>query len=286
VCCAALAETLIESELFGHERGSFTGAGRDRQGRFERARGGTIFLDDIDDAPPAVQMKLTRILQDRVVERVGGSRPIPVDVRVIAASTRDPRELVAAGRLRADLYHRLAVAVLSLPPLRERLEDVPLLTRHFLARYATRRGLEPPALAPYVEQAFMQYAWPGNVRELETACERIVQTCTCGVVRTGCLAAQIVFDADAALAAPPVVDAAAARPLEHGISLDDRLREVEATLIGWALRAAGGNKSRAAELLHVKRTTLADRIRRHGGRIVELAGPAATRTADGEHSPA
>jgi DNA-binding NtrC family response regulator len=229
-------------------------------------------------------MKLTRVLQDHVVERVGGSRPIPVDVRVIAASKRDPRALVAGGRFREDLYHRLAVVVLSLPPLRDRLEDVPLLARHFIARYARRRGVEPPALTSHAERAFAQYAWPGNVRELENACERIAQTCTCGIVRTGCLAPQIVFDADAALAPPATTDTPLAPPPGHGISLDDRLRDVEASLIGWALRAAGGNKSRAAELLHVKRTTLADRISRHGARLLEPAGPAAD--VHGRQSPA
>jgi DNA-binding NtrC family response regulator len=286
VSCAALTDALIEAELFGHNRGSLPGAVRDRVGRFERARGGTIFLDDIDDAPAAVQMKLTRLLQDHAVERVGGCRPVQLDVRVIAASTRDPRELVADGRLRADLYHRLAVVVLSLPPLRERVEDVPVLARHFIARSARRRGLEPPALTPHVEQAFVQYAWPGNVRELENACERIVQTCTCGIVRTGCLAPEIIFDADVALAPPPVGDAEAPALSGHGISLDDRLREVEASLIGWALRAAGGNKSRAAELLHVKRTTLADRISRHGARVLEPAGPEAAGQPAGKQSPA
>jgi DNA-binding NtrC family response regulator len=289
VSCAVLSETLIESELFGHERGAFTGAVRDRQGRFERAHGGTIFLDDIDDAPLSIQMKLTRVLQDHVVERVGGSRPIPVDVRVIAASKRDPRVLVAEGRFREDLYHRLAVVVLSLPPLRDRREDIPLLARHFIEGFASRRGAAPPRLTPHVEQAFGRYAWPGNVRELENACERIAQTCTCGTVRTGCIAPQIIFEADAGVAAPPAAagDAWSLEPPMHSVSLDDRLRDVEASLIGWALRVSGGNKSRAAELLHVKRTTLADRISRHGARVFEIAGPAATSGyIAGKESPA
>jgi DNA-binding NtrC family response regulator len=286
VSCAVLTETLIESELFGHERGAFTGAVRDRQGRFERAHGGTIFLDDIDDAPLSIQMKLTRVLQDHVVERVGGTRPIPVDVRVIAASKRDLRALVDQGRFREDLYHRLAVVVLSLPPLRDRREDIPLLAKHFIERYASRRGVEPPAFAPHVDQAFGRYGWPGNVRELENACERIAETCTCGTVRTGCIAPQVIFEADAAVPATATLGPVPT-PLTHSVSLDDRLREVEASLIGWALRVSGGNKSRAAELLHVKRTTLADRISRHGARVFEIAGPAATTGyIDGKESPA
>ena len=288
VSCA-VSDTLIESELFGHDRGAFTGAGRDRQGRFERAHGGTIFLDDIDDAPLSIQMKLTRVLQDHVVERVGGSRPIPVDVRVIAASKRDPRGLVAHGRFREDLYYRLAVVVLSLPPLRDRREDIPLLARHFIESYATRRGIEPPRLTPHVEQALGRYGWPGNVRELENACERIAQTCTCGTVRTGCLAPPIVFDAEfvPVTASAPGVDDPASLDRPHSVSLDDRLREVEASLIGWALRVSGGNKSRAAELLQVKRTTLADRISRHGARVFETAGPdATTGYTDSKESPA
>jgi len=288
VSCAVRSETLIESELFGHQRGAFTGALRDRQGRFERAHGGTIFLDDIDEAPLPIQIKLARVLQDQVVERVGGSRPIPVDVRVIAASRREPRALVAEGRFREELYYSLAVVVLSLPHLRDRPEDIPLLARHFIAWHATRRGIEPPRLTPHVEQALGRYGWPGNVRELEAACERIVQTCTCGTVRTGCLAPHIVFDPDVEPVAAFRQGVGGSPSLDDAprVSLHDRLREVEAGLIGWALRAAGGNKSRAAELLCVKRTTLADRISRHGAAAFELAGPSVTtRYTDRPESP-
>jgi DNA-binding NtrC family response regulator len=270
VSCAVLSETLIESELFGHERGAFTGALRDRQGRFEKANGGTLFLDDIDDAPPSIQVKLTRVLQDHVIERVGANQPLPVDVRVIAASKRDLGQMVAQGRFREDLFHRLGVITLGLPPLREHREDVPVLLHHFLERAFRRRGLPAPVVPPHVEQAFLRYSWPGNVRELENACERIAQTCTCGTVRTGCVAPQVLFHAESA---PPVVpgDAPDGGPVTS-ISLDDRLAELEASLIGWALRAASGNKSRAAELLNVKRTTLADRISRLGARLADVAG--------------
>jgi DNA-binding NtrC family response regulator len=263
VSCALFSETLIETELFGHERGAFTGAIRDKAGRFEVASGGTIFLDDIDDVPLGVQVKLLRVLQNRTVERVGGSRTLPVDVRIIAGSKCNLRQLVADGRFREDLYYRLNVLPIALPPLRERREDIPILMEHFLARYARARGEDPPEVAPSVRQALLRYAWPGNVRELENACERIAQTCTCRAVRAGCLPASVLFGGDERLPAPyvrPADEPAVTAP----VSLEERLREVEANLISWALRAATGNKSKAAALLRVKRSTLGDRINRCG----------------------
>ncbi|OFW32993.1 MAG: hypothetical protein A3G76_10390 [Acidobacteria bacterium RIFCSPLOWO2_12_FULL_65_11] len=262
VSCALFSETLIESELFGHERGAFTGAITDWPGRFELAQGGTIFLDDIDDVPLAMQVKLLRVLQNRTIERLGGTRTVPIDVRVVAGSKRDLKQLVAEGRFREDLYYRLNVLPIALPPLRERPEDVPVLMPHFLERYFRRRNENVPAISDAVKQAFMRYAWPGNVRELESACERIAQTCSCGTVRVGCLSASVLFRAgeQTADAASPVLPASSAAP----ISLDDRLREVEVNLISWALKASGGNKSRAAELLKIKRSTLGDRINRCG----------------------
>jgi transcriptional regulator with PAS, ATPase and Fis domain len=262
VSCALFSETLIESELFGHERGAFTGAIKDRPGRFEMADGGTIFLDDIDDVPLSMQVKLLRVLQNRTIERLGGTRTVPVDVRVVAGSKRDLKQLVSEGKFREDLYYRLNVLPVTLPPLRERPEDVPVLMNHFLERYFRRRNEDVPAVSDSVKQAFMRYPWPGNVRELENACERIAQTCSCGTVRVGCLSASILFSAGAraADAAPTVLPFKDAAP----ISLDDRLREVEASLISWALNASGGNKSRAAELLKIKRSTLGDRINRCG----------------------
>ena len=265
VSCALFSETLIESELFGHERGAFTGAIRDRPGRFELAEGGTIFLDDIDDVPLSMQVKLLRVLQNRTIERLGGSRTVPVNVRVIAGTKRDLKQLVSEGKFREDLFYRLNVLPLTLPPLRERREDVPVLMQHFLTRYFRRRNEDVPAISEAVKQAFMRYSWPGNVRELENACERIAQTCSCGTVRIGCTAASILFraaasPADAEVQVPAVTAPEATAP----ISLDDRLREVEANLIGWALKVSGGNKSRAAELLQIKRSTLGDRINRCG----------------------
>jgi transcriptional regulator with GAF, ATPase, and Fis domain len=313
VSCALFSETLIESELFGHERGAFTGAIKDRPGRFELAESGTIFLDDIDDVPLSMQVKLLRVLQNRTVERLGGTRTIPVNVRVIAGAKRDLKQLVAEGKFREDLFYRLNVLPVSLPPLRERPEDIPVLMEHFLQRYFRRRGEGVPPISDAVKHAFMHYSWPGNVRELENACERIAQTCSCGTVRVGCVAANVLFQAgnepitataplvtsnpepvpissvtppqEVAASAPPAVVPpdlpATANPLigaaavgEIAISLDDRLREVEANLITWALKVSGGNKSKAAELLRVKRSTLGDRIHRcglGGGRLTGVA---------------
>jgi DNA-binding NtrC family response regulator len=183
-------------------------------------------------------------------------------VRVIAGSKRDLRQLVAEGKFREDLFYRLNVLPLTLPPLRERREDIPVLMDHFLERYFRRRNEDVPSVSESVRQAFTRYNWPGNVRELENACERIAQTCSCGTVRAGCMSASILFRAGAQPAelVPPTVPVSDAAP----ISLDDRLREVEANLIGWALKVSGGNKSRAAELLQIKRSTLGDRINRCG----------------------
>ena len=301
VSCALFTETLIESELFGHERGAFTGAIKDRPGRFEMAEGGTIFLDDMDDVPLAMQVKLLRVLQNRTVERVGGTRTIPINVRVIAGTKRDLRQMVSEGKFREDLYYRLNVLPVALPPLRERPEDIPVLMDHFLRRFFGRNNEDVPPISDAVMQAFTRYNWPGNVRELENACERIAQTCVCGAVRIGCVSASILFGAAgqpprAMPAAPAQVtpvaqpfvvppspmrteaESAAApmpapvtrfAPMSAGmmpspISLDDRVRELESSLIRWALRATHGNKSRAAVLLQIKRSTLGDRIVRCG----------------------
>jgi transcriptional regulator with GAF, ATPase, and Fis domain len=261
VSCAILTESLIESELFGHERGSFTGAIKDRPGRFEMAEGGTIFLDDIDDVPPPVQVKLLRVIQQRVVERVGGTRAIPVDVRVITGSKRSLRRLVTEGKFRQDLFYRLNVLPIWLPPLRERREDIPPLTDYFMKRFFKGVTGQPPVLSPTVRELFQRYPWPGNVRELENACERISQTCTCDQVRCGCMPASILFQPLGPAVLPPPRET-----LEQvgAVSLDDRLEEVESHLITWALKASHRNKSKAAELLQIKRSTLGDRIRKLG----------------------
>src|SRR6476469_2594609 len=250
VSCALFSETLIESELFGHERGAFTGAIRDRSGRFELADGGTIFLDDIDDVPLSMQVKLLRVLQNRTIERLGGTRAVPVNVRIIAGTKRDLKQMVVHGKFREDLYYRLNLLPVALPPLRERREDIPVLMEHFLQRYFRRSGDEEPQISDAVRQAFMRYSWPGNVRELENACERIAQTCTCGTVRVGCMAANVLFRSGAH---PDSVVPISVTPQENThVALDDRLRELESSLITWALKVSHGNKSKAAELLQIK----------------------------------
>jgi transcriptional regulator with GAF, ATPase, and Fis domain len=260
VSCALFSETLIETELFGHARGAFTGAVGEKSGRFELAQGGTLFLDDLDDVPLSMQVKLLRALQNREVERVGGTRPIPIDVRIVSGAKRDLKQMVAEGLFREDLYFRVNVLPIVLPPLRERRDDIPILIDHFLARFAAERGTAIPSLSPAVQDAFSRYHWPGNVRELENACERMVQTCTCGTVRAGCVSSSILFGVTRSEAPLGAASEAPAGP----ISLDDRLRDVEAGLIKWALQMSGGNKSKAAALLNIKRSTLGDRITRCG----------------------
>ena len=276
VSCALFSETLIESELFGHERGAFTGAIKDRPGRFELADGGTLFLDDIDDVPLGLQVKLLRVLQNRTIERLGGTRTVPVNVRVIAGTKHDLRQMVAEGKFREDLFYRLNVLPLTLPPLRERREDIPELMDHFFEQARRRSGSDAVNVPELVRQAFARYPWPGNVRELENACERIAQTCTCGTVGSGCLA----FDMLAQdLDQPVATTLPASLPREATpIALDDRLRELESSLIMWALRMSGGNKSKAAELLKIKRSTLGDRITR-----CRLGAPGADSRPETEH---
>src|SRR5215471_10273969 len=213
VSCALFSETLIESELFGHERGAFTGAIKDRPGRFELADRGTIFLDDIDDVPLSMQVKLLRVLQNRTIERLGGTRTVPINVRIIAGSKKDLKQMVAEGKFREDLYFRLNVLPVALPPLRERREDIPLLMDHFIKRYFHARGEDAPPISNAVKQAFLGYRWPGNVRELENACERIAQTCTCGTIRIGCVAANVLLHTDAPAVQLPDVPVPATEPL-------------------------------------------------------------------------
>jgi len=260
VNCAALAESLLESELFGHEKGAFTGAERRREGRFMQADGGTIFLDEIGEVSQATQLRLLRVLQEREVVRVGGDATLPVDVRVLAATNRDLRALVADGRFRQDLYYRLNVVALELPPLRERTGDIPLLAAHFLQKYGARNKKNIKGFTPMAMDYLLRYGWPGNVRELENAVERAV------VMAAGDFAGEREL--------PPrlVADARAARaPRGQDVGSDETaampampLEEVEKRAVLAALREAGGNKSQAARKLGVTRKTLHAKLRKYG----------------------
>jgi transcriptional regulator with PAS, ATPase and Fis domain len=246
---AAIPDTLVESELFGHARGSFTGAHADRAGLFEQAQGGTLFLDEIGDAGSGVQSRLLRVLQEGEIRRLGDDRARRVDVRVVAATHRDLVEAVRSGRFREDLYYRLHVLELEVPPLRERRDDVPLLAAHVLRRLRTREGLEARGLTRGALRRLASHSWPGNVRELEAVLTRA---------------------AHAALPAGIVTEAALgdleARPSErlalHSEALRDRTRIFEADVIEHALRRHGGNRTRAARELGITRQGLWKKLRR------------------------
>ncbi len=250
VNCAAIPENLIESELFGHMKGAFTGAVRDKQGKFELAGGGTLFLDEIGDLRPDLQAKILRALQEREVDRVGGSRAIPVDVRVIAATNRDVERAVREGSIREDLYYRLSVITLHMPPLRERRDDIPLLVQHFLKKFNQGAAIriEEPALA-----VIKAYGWPGNVRELENVIERA------SVIRRGDVIALDDLPDKLKKEKADVANIILNLP-EEGISLE----ELEKSLIVKALERHKGNQTRAAEYLGITRPTLIYRMEKYG----------------------
>jgi len=247
VSCAALPETLIESELFGFERGAFTGADRARPGRFEAADGGTLFLDEIGDVPLPTQVKLLRVLQERVVERLGESgKPRRVDVRIIAATNRDLSEQIRLGRFREDLFYRLNVVAVEVPPLRERPEDIPPLIAQFLAKH-TAAGKAPPTVSPQAQAILCRYSYPGNVRELENAIERAVILARNGVIR------------------PVDLPPAMTRPT-RGVSaeaLPDAVEDLERRLIIEALHEADGVQTRAAERLGITERNLRYKLRKY-----------------------
>jgi len=246
--CAAVPETLLESELFGHEKGAFTGADRRRIGRFEQADGGTLFLDEVCEMHPRLQAKFLRALQEREIERLGSSTPIPVDVRIIAATNRDLKKALEEGVLREDLYYRLNVILLQVPPLRERMDDVPILAMHFLRKYAAREGSAAAGIAEEAMNVLLSYSWPGNVRELENAIERGVVLGQGERLRPQDLPPQVHRRADDQ---HPLVPAHLT------------LEEMEKLAIAQALRLTGGNKSEAAERLGIHRTSIYDKMRRY-----------------------
>jgi sigma-54 dependent transcriptional regulator len=264
VNCGALSPALFESELFGHERGAFTGAIGQSQGWFEAAHGGTLFLDEIGDLPPPAQVKLLRVLQEREVVRVGARRPIPVDVRLIAATNADLERAVAERRFRGDLFYRIHVAPIALVPLRERPGDVLPLARHFLARYAERLGAPRAELAPDAIERLLAHPWPGNIRELENAIHHALLVSPDGMVRAHALQLAAGFARAPPLEAPPssTLEAAVLSLLEEDRS---NLHEyIEASVLRTIYEFSGRNQLRTARLLGMSRNVVRARLIQHG----------------------
>jgi Nif-specific regulatory protein len=250
VSCAALPESLVESELFGYEPGAFTDARAQKKGRFELAHGGTIFLDEIGELTPATQVKLLRVLQEREFERLGGVAPIKVNVRVIAATNKDLEEAVKAGTFREDLYYRLNVYSIYLPPLRERKTDIPLLADHFVEKHAAAHGKDVRRIATSAIDMLMSYHWPGNVRELENCVERAVVVCDGGAIHAHHL--------------PPTLQTAEVSGTLPRQSLAEALDAYEKDLVLDALKSARGNRAKAARLLHTTERIIGYAVRKHG----------------------
>jgi len=247
--CGALTETLLESELFGHERGAFTGAQYRKKGKFEVADGGTVFLDEIADISLRTQTDLLRVLQEKEIVRVGSSQPVPVDFRCIAATNKSLELLVKEGTFRPDLYYRLNVFAIQLPPLRERREDIPLLADHFLKKYASAMNRPVPRVSPAALELLLEYSWPGNVRELENAVERAMLISREAEIQPSDFPFQM-RPASPSVPGP----GAASRTLD----------EVERQHIERVLEETGGNLSRTARILDIDRTTLYNKLKRYG----------------------
>jgi two-component system C4-dicarboxylate transport response regulator DctD len=243
--CAAVPESLFEGELFGHEPGAYTGATKQRIGEIESANGGTLLLDEIETMPLHLQVKLLRVLQEREVKRLGSARAIPIDVRVVAATKDDLKALSQEGRFRADLFYRLNVATLRLPPLRERREDIPMLFAHFLREAGLRFGTGQPELPPGLHQQLLAHDWPGNVRELRNAAEQCQLGVPLSIGREG---------------GPP------------GLSLDDAIAAFERTVIETALQRCGGNINAACEELRVNYATFHRRMKRYDIELQRFRG--------------
>ena len=272
--CVAIPETLLESELFGYEKGAFTGATHRRVGKLEQANGGTVFLDEIGDMPMSLQAKILRLLQERSIERLGGRQTIPVDVRIIAATNRDLEAAIAEGRFREDLYYRLKVVTISLPPLRHRSDDVALLTEYFVARHAAEVGIAPPTVDAGTKALLAAHDWPGNVRELSNTLQKAV-----------------IFNRGAPIRSEDIVQAIGGEPGTGAVGGQDRkemirqllrreltaggsdhlfdqcMDRIAGILIGEALNLTGGNRSQAAKLLGMSRPTLHSKIEKYGLKI-------------------
>jgi two-component system response regulator HydG len=252
--CAALSENILESELFGHVKGAFTGADRDRKGWFEHANGGTLFLDEIGDVPTSTQVKLLRVLESGEIVRVGTNEPLKVNVRVISATNRELNEAIAAGTFRTDLYHRLKVVSIKLPPLRSRREDIPLLIDYFLKEFSASHGKKIAGISPAARKALMAYSWPGNVRELKNTIESMVVMDVDGTLDVDDLTEELQS------ATPASGDAGATPSHLVGQSLD----EVEKYYIGETLKLTNGNREEAARMLGIGERTLYRKIKEYG----------------------
>jgi two-component system NtrC family response regulator len=256
VNCSALAESLLESELFGHEKGAFTGAVSSKKGRFELAHGGTLFLDEIGELSLNLQVKLLRVLQEKTFERVGGVRSVAVDIRVIAATNKNLKEEMMAGRFREDLYYRLDVVHIVIPPIRERREDIRLLVNHFIEKYSSERKSAPPirGVAQDVDRLFYEYSWPGNVRELENVIERVMILCPHETITSDDLPKGFKSNLDNALHLDGIPAVA---------KLYETLEMVEKTMIQRALKMADNVQAHAAEILGIGKSGLNQKIKRY-----------------------
>lgn len=263
VNCGAIPAELLESELFGHIKGAFTGALHARQGRFELANFGSIFLDEIGEMSPILQVKLLRVIQERSFEPVGGTRPLDVDVRIIAATNKDLEKEVAAGRFREDLFYRLNVVPIHLPPLRERPSDIPLLLEHFNARLARTRHRAVKGFTPGAIERLQGYGWPGNVRELENLVERLTVFCMDETVDIGDLPPKVVEGPAVSKSDVSKSEFFFDLP-EDGLDLREMLATMEDRLIKQALERTEWNKNRAATLLRMNRTTLVEKLKKRG----------------------
>jgi sigma-54 specific flagellar transcriptional regulator A len=262
VNCGAIPMDLLESELFGHEKGAFTGAVSARAGRFELADNGTIFLDEIAEMPTILQVKLLRVLQERSFERVGGVKTVQTDTRIMAATNKDLEQEVKAGRFREDLFYRLNVIPLDIPPLRQRKDDIMPLCSFFVTKHAERFGRQPVSFSDDAVNVFMNYEWPGNVRELENTIERLLVLKDDNVVTPFDLPERMTGKKIPDL--PSIIDDEDANPFVGGIDLNSAIEEYEKRLILHALELNNGVKSQAAKYLNLNRTTLIEKMKRLG----------------------